>query len=185
MPAARETGSVSEALPGMNRRKTKKGVSRIDKSQTFSMDILIALGIFIVGIVVFLFIIGGNQESNAGNKLVAEADIVPQRLIADDDASTTGTTIVVGNKVDAELLKNSINRDYADLKREMEIVSDFCMHFQSDNGELIDLDDDPNWVQYSIGDPRLMITIQEGSKECTLPCGSRTYVGGGTGEVCP
>lgn len=160
----------------MKRKKEKKGVSKIDKSQTFSLDIMIALGIFIIGIVVFLFLIGGNQDKKSDEKVIAEAELLPNRLIAEDEYSTTNTTIVVGNKVDSELLNKNIAKNYSDVKRELEVVSDFCLHFQNDEGELVDLDDSPCWVQYSMGDSRLMLTIIEGGNEITIPCGNRTYV---------
>ena len=160
------------------KKKNKKGVSKIDdKSQTFSMDILIALGIFIAGIVVFLYLIGGNSEKDISNKLVAESEVLPQRLIAADEFSKTNTTIIIGNRVDSMLLNRSISKNYASMKNDLDMVSDFCIHFEDDNGDVVDLDEDSCWVQYSMGDSRLILNIIDSiGVEKAVPCGNRTYV---------
>lgn len=157
-------------------RKTKKEVSKIDKSQTFSLDILVALGIFIAGIVIFLLLIGNKAETNTADKLVSDSETLPQRLIAADKYSATNTTIVIGNKVENDLLNKTLDRNYSDLKRELEVVSDFCVHFENEYGKLVDLDEDPCRIQYSIGDSRFNLTITEAGIERTVPCGSVEYV---------
>jgi hypothetical protein len=164
-------------LQGM-KKKNKKGVSKVDdKSQTFSMDILIALGIFIAGIVVFLYLIGGNSGKDVGNKLVAESEVLPQRLIAADEISKTNSTIIIGNRVDSALLNKSIAKDYTAMKNDLDVVSDFCIHFEDDNGNIVDLDEDSCWVQYSMGDSRLTLSITDAmGVESAVPCGTRTYV---------
>jgi len=154
-------------------KKTKKGVPKIDRSQTFSMDILVALAIFIAGIVIFLFLINGNADNKTGDKLVSEAESLPQKLIASDEYSSTNTTIVIGNKVDSWLLNRSLSKNYTALKRELDLVNNFCIHFEDDNGNVVDLNEDPCKVQYSMGDPRLMLTIKDQSgTETTVACGS-------------
>ncbi len=153
-------------------KRTKKGVSKIDRSQTFSLDILIALGIFLVGIVVFLMLIGGKAGDNLPNKLVNEAEMLPQKLIASDEYSTTNTTFVVGNKVESELLNKTLSKDYYNFKRELDIVSDFCVHFEDEAGNMVDLNEDPCIVQYSIGDSRYNLTIIQNGVESIIPCGS-------------
>jgi hypothetical protein len=164
-------------MQGM-KKKHKKGVSKVDdKSQTFSMDILIALGIFIAGIVVFLYLIGGNSEKDIGNKLVSESEILPQRLIAADDISKTNTTIIIGNRVDTLLLNKSISKNYTAMKNDLDMVSDFCIHFEDDNGNLVDLDEDSCWVQYSMGNSRFALNIVNAmGAESTVACGNRTFV---------
>ena len=157
--------------------RQKKRVFKVDiKSQTFSMDILIALGVFIVGILVFLYLIGGSSETQTVPKLQAESELLPQSLISPDEVSSVNSTIVFGNKVDAARLNKSINTNYSALKNTIGMVSDFCIHMEDESGVLKDLDEDPCWVQYSYGDPRLQLLIDVGGTERYVACGNRTYI---------
>jgi hypothetical protein len=74
-------------------------------------------------------------------------------------------------------LNKTLAKEYSVLKSEVGIVSDFCIHFEDDDGKVVDLDDSPCWVQYSIGDFRLNLTLTDlNNVESSIPCGNRTYV---------
>ncbi len=140
------------------------------------MDTLIALVIFIVGMIVFLYLVMGNSAKDSGDRLATESDVVPQRLIASDKASATNTSIVIDNKVDTEVLNKTLSKPYEELKGEMGVSNDFCIHFEDENGNLIDLDDDPCRLTYSIGNPNLNLTISDQFGERTIKCGETEYI---------
>jgi hypothetical protein len=142
------------------------------KSQAFSMDIMIAIGIFIIGIIVFLVLMSGNSQKDVTNRLTTESEAVPQRLMAQDTSSMTNATFIVDSKVDETLLSQTLEKPYDDLKRQVGVTSDFCIHFEDEEGNIIDLDESPCRVRYSIGDTRLNLTISysDGSEK-TIPCG--------------
>lgn len=146
------------------------------KSQTFSMDIMIAIGIFIVGVIVFLYLLEGNSSKDVSQTMATESDILPQRLMASDQLSATNTTFVIQNKVDTERLNNTLNKPYDELKKELDISSDFCLHFEDENGNLVNLDTEPCYLRYSIGNPNIMITVKDSWGTRTIGCGVREKV---------
>jgi hypothetical protein len=161
----------------MNMKKSgknrKKEVCKIDsKSQTFSMDILVALVIFIVGLIIFLYLMMGNNSKGVNERMASDADALPQRLIASDQFSTSNTTFVIDNKVDIAKLNQTLNKTYEQLKRELGITSDFCIHFEDENGNILDLDEHPCKVRYSIGNPSLNITIEKDGVTEIWRCGA-------------
>jgi len=146
------------------------------KSQTFSMDMMIAIGIFIIGIVVFLYLIVGNASKDVSESLATDSEILPQRLMASDEMSVTNTTFVVQNKVDTSRLNRTLAMNYDDLKKELDISSDFCIHFEDENGNLVNLDTDPGYLRYSIGNPKLIITVSDSWCTRTISCGVREMI---------
>jgi hypothetical protein len=153
----------------------KRGVKMGSKSQTFSMDMMIAIGIFIIGIVVLLYLIVGNS-SNVSEKLATDSEILPQRLMASDEMSATNNTFVVQNKVDLSRLNKTLSKDYDELKKELDISSDFCIHFEDENGNLVNLDPDPGYLTYSIGSPKLTIIVKDSWCTRTISCGVREQI---------
>ena len=146
------------------------------KSQTFSMDMMIAIGIFIIGIVVFLYLIVGNASRNVSDTLATDSEVLPQRLMASDEMSATNTTFVVQNKVDAARLDRTLAMDYDTLKKELDISSDFCIHFEDENGNLVNLDTNSSYLRYSIGNPKLTITVSDAWCTRTISCGVREMI---------
>ena len=155
----------------------EKEVFRIrSKSQSFSMDIMVALGIFIIGVIVFLYLVIGNSSKDVSDRLATDSENLPQRLIAPDEYTTTNTTFVVENKVDTQRLNKTMTRPYNELKREMDITSDFCIHFEDENGNIVDLDEASNYMVYSMGNPKLNITVTDAWCTRVIHCGDREPV---------
>lgn len=154
-------------------------------SQTFSMDVMIALGIFLVGIIVFLYMMTGNNSKDLSDRLASDSETLPLRLIAPNEVSTTNSTIVVNNKVDKERLNLTLFRDYDVLKREMDVNNDFCIHFEDENGNVVDLDDRADYIVYSIGNPDLNITVIDVFCARTIRCGEIENVSEGRPDKCP
>lgn len=161
------------------RKKTKKnyakkGVSKVpSKSQTWSLDVLIAVSVFIAGIIIFFYLITFSGEKGVKDELASESELIPENLISASENDAKSTTIVIGNKVDPDRLKYLLTKPYNQLKSELGVRSDFCIHFEDENGNIIDLDDDPDRTQYSIGHPKLNLTfINETGQQIVIPCGS-------------
>ena len=143
------------------------------KSQTWSLDVLIAASVFIVGIIIFFYIITTSGDKGVTDILAAESELIPEHLISADENDADDITLVIGNKVDSERLKVLISMDYNQLKSKLGIKSDFCIHFEDEDGNIIDLDDRPDRIQYSIGHPKLNLTlVNETEEKVVIPCGS-------------
>ena len=155
-------------------KKKRKGVKVIpSKSQTWSVDIMLAVMIFIAGVIIFFYIVSYSGDKDVVDKLTAESEIIPERIISSDEDTANGSTFVIGNKVDNERLELVSSAPYDVLKDEMGIVSDFCIHFEDENGNLVNIGDDPLNPVYSIGNPSINFTIvDEGGNEVVVPCGS-------------
>jgi hypothetical protein len=153
----------------------EKGVRHItNRSQTFSLDILVAAGIFIVGIIIFFVLITSQSKSGTQEKIIQESELLPKIMMADNSVSASNITFVIDKKVDTIRLNRTMSMDYGQLKNQMGITSDFCLYFEDkDTGGVMDLDEDPCRVRYSIGDPRLNLTLRDeiSGSETTLPCG--------------
>lgn len=143
------------------------------KSQTWSLDVLVAASVFIVGIIIFFYIVSYSGDKDITEQLAKEAEIIPEILISPDESSAVDITIVIGNKVDNQRLENIMAKDYQELKNSLGVRSDFCIHFEDNEGNIIDLDPHPDNTQFSIGNPKLNLTfVNESGGEMIVPCGS-------------
>ncbi|MFH1398936.1 MAG: hypothetical protein ABIG95_02400 [Candidatus Woesearchaeota archaeon] len=143
------------------------------KSQTWSLDILIAASIFIVGIIVFLYVISSSKEGDMGEVLSTDSEVVSETLIAIDENTASPIAPIIGNKVDSVRLEQLAAMDYEDIKNALGIASEFCIHFEDERGNIVDIDDDPGVTRYSIGSSKLNITLLNSSGgKVNRPCGS-------------
>jgi len=102
------------------------------KSQAWSMDIMIAVLIFLGTIFLFFAILNITQSDKADD-LKKDASIVIEGIVS--DSSELG--ILNGTKVSAEKLGALLEEDYDDLKRRLRIKNDFCIYFEDDQGNII------------------------------------------------
>lgn len=143
------------------------------KAQTWSLDVLVAASVFIVGIIIFFYIVSYSGDKGIIEQLSAESELIPEALISPDVASARGITIIIGNKVDTQRLKAFINKSYDQIKNELGVRSEFCIHFEDEDGNILDLDDNPDATKYSIGNPKLNLTfVNETGDEVVMPCGT-------------
>ena len=92
-------------------------------SQAWSMDIMIAVVLFIGVIFAFYWIFSSNQESKE-EELKEDATIVLENLNITEDIS----------QIDELLLE-----DYTVLKRKLRVENEFCLYFEDEDGNLIEL----------------------------------------------
>ena len=107
------------------------------KSQAFSMDIMIAIVIFIGTIFVFYSFLSGNQESKA-KELQDDASKVLKNIAAED--SDVG--IVDGVEIDKVKFEELLGMEYSEIKRKIRIKNDFCFFLEDENGNVIYISQD-------------------------------------------
>ena len=112
-------------------------------SQVWSMDIMIAIVIFIGAIFAFYSILS-NKYSSKTDELQNDASTVLENL------NITGNMSQV-----EELLKES----YPDLKRKLRIKNEFCIFFEDEKGNIMYISQD----QAGIGSEKIKIS--------DVPCG--------------
>ncbi|MBS1266592.1 MAG: hypothetical protein MAG795_00559 [Candidatus Woesearchaeota archaeon] len=158
----------------MKKNNRKEKVKKVNsKSQTWSIDVLLAATLFVAGIVIFFYVLSYSGDSDTVKELESESESIPEKVIAVDEKSATTTSFVIGNKVDEDKLNSITNKTYEQVKSEIGIFSDFCIHFEDENGNLINIGNDSANPRYSIGDPKLNFTIiDENGQQIVIPCGT-------------
>ena len=116
------------------------------KAQTWSLDVMIAIFIFIVVVIGFFYIIDMSSKPNEAEKLKDEGETIPDILISSETGGNQSA--VLEKKVDEEKIKElaekSKNKEgYEDLKKELGIEGEFYIHFEDDEGNIIYIYDDP------------------------------------------
>ena len=105
------------------------------KSQAFSMDIMIAVIIFIGTIFIFYSIISGGEESKI-DELEDDASIVMENIATEDSA----VRITEGMAVDQEKLEDLLQMEYSEIKEKLRVENDFCIFLEDGEGNIIYLE---------------------------------------------
>ena len=106
------------------------------KAQTWSLDTVIAVFIFISAISAFIIIISTDLDENTVERLKDDAKILPQALFSQ---SASEFAIVEGNKINLAWLNRTQAEEYKYIKSELGIKSDFCVYFEDADGNLINI----------------------------------------------
>ena len=100
-------------------------------SQAFSMDIMLAVIIFI-GTIFFFYAILDTTQGTKADELQSEASkILKDMLSKDSDVRITDGTKINSTKLE-ELLGN-----YSEIKSKLKVKNDFCIYFEDENGNII------------------------------------------------
>lgn len=105
------------------------------KSQAWSIDVMLAIVIFITTIVLFFVFLSPAQKSNVG-ELQDEASIV----LRDIESADSDLGIVDGTIVNETKLQELLGKDYQAIKKSLRIKNDFCIYFEDENGNVINID---------------------------------------------
>jgi len=116
----------------------KRGVL-MKRAQTWSLDVMVAVGIFIVVVITFFYIINQSKTTKT-EELTTEGETIPDILISSETGENLST--VVENIVLEEKLDELANKNYDDLKKELGIKGDFYIHFEDEHGNIIYIDDE-------------------------------------------
>jgi hypothetical protein len=101
------------------------------KAQSWSIDIIIGVLVFIGAFFIVYALLNSNPESKATN-LKEEASIVIKKVTSEGSLK-----IVDGNEVNESKLGELKNLTYQELKRFLGIEGDFCIYFEDDKGNLV------------------------------------------------
>jgi len=110
------------------------------RAQTWSLDVMVAVGIFIVVVITFFYIINQTPKTSKTEELTTEGETIPDILISSETGENLST--VVENIVLEEKLDELANKNYDDLKKELGIKGDFYIHFEDEHGNIIYIDDE-------------------------------------------
>ena len=120
------------------------------KSQTWSMDIMLAVVIFIGAIFVVYSILSGSKADTAG-KLEEDAALVLDNLASEDFE----ISVVDGVELNEAKLLGLLNEEYPDLKQKIRAGSDFCIFLEDEEGKLVYISNKPG-----IGSDKIKVSDQ-------------------------
>ncbi|MFH1591320.1 MAG: hypothetical protein ABIC95_05335 [archaeon] len=111
------------------------------RGQSWSTDVMIAAGLFILAFVVFFTILNFSSQSASQSDLISQGNIIPRQFIASSpvDIFTSPLVFIIDNQVDIDRLKNVSAIPYQQLKSDLGVVHDFCVYFEDQEGNLINL----------------------------------------------
>ena len=118
------------------------------RCQALSTDVVFAIILFLFGFMVFFHLIfqGGDDLKS----LKKEGSLLPLKFMSSDN-----TAFIVQNKVDSQRLKRLADMDYQELKRELNLKYDFCLYFEDERGNLINISKDAGKICIGSPDARL------------------------------
>ena len=110
------------------------------KAQTWSLDVMIAIFIFIVVIIGFFYILDMSSKPDEAEKLKDEGETVPDILISSETGENQSAVLekkVDEGKIDELVEKSQTKEGYENLKKELGIEGEFYIHFEDDEGNII------------------------------------------------
>lgn len=105
------------------------------KAQTWSLDVMVATGMFVIVIISFFYIISLTSATSKTDELLREGEDIQDILISSKQEESLN--IVVGRIIDENKLNDLAEEDYENLKKQLGVRGDFCIHFEDDEGNII------------------------------------------------
>jgi len=102
------------------------------KSQSWSIDIILGVIVFMAAFFVFYALLNADQGSKAGS-LKEEASVIIKQVTADNSL----VRVIDSNEVNISRLNELKNLSYDELKRRLKIEGDFCIYLEDEKGNLI------------------------------------------------
>jgi hypothetical protein len=132
------------------------------KAQTWSLDVMIAIFIFIVVVIGFFYIIDMSSKPDEAEKLKDEGETIPDILISSGTGENQSVVMekrVDEGKIDKLVEKGKTKEGYENLKKELGIEGEFYIHFEDDEGNIIYINESSGTV--GIGSHEVEIIIEE------------------------
>ncbi|MBI5389205.1 hypothetical protein HZB01_02370 [Candidatus Woesearchaeota archaeon] len=145
---------------------------------------MVAVGIFLVVVIIFVLFISYINNASASKELKAEGETISGKLTAKDSQNPCAF-IDSNNQVLPEKMTDCYNLGYNASKDVLNVKNDYCFYMEDEDGNILDLDTDPadGISLYGIGQPGKVtfnITLQDGST-LSVGCGQRVC----GNVVCP
>ena len=102
------------------------------KAQSWSIDIVLGVIIFIAAFFIFYSILNSNPNASAGN-LKEQASIIIKQTTSGGSA----VAIVNNNEINISKFNELKNLSYDELKRMLRVEGDFCIYLEDENGNVV------------------------------------------------
>lgn len=124
------------------------------KAQAWSMDVTLAVIIFIAAFFVIYGIITSKAPGDI-SELQAEAEKISKEATSENSSLSLMTNEVLNETKIQELL----GKDYSEIKRKLRLERDFCIYFEDEEGNLIIIQntEDPDKFLVGVGSPDITV----------------------------
>lgn len=102
------------------------------KAQSWSIDIVLGVIIFMAAFFIFYALLNADQSGKAG--ILKEEASSAIKQVASEEAPIR---IIDNNEINISRVHELKNLSYEELKRRLRIESDFCIYFEDEQGRLI------------------------------------------------
>ncbi len=119
------------------------------KSQSWSLDIVLAVVVFMVAFFIFYAYINPSKESNTG-ELSREAGVIIKQVASEDSLMK----VIDNNEINDTKLGRLKNYNYIELKKIFRTEGDFCLYIEDEKGHLVLI----NNSYKGIGSPNIIIS---------------------------
>ena len=102
------------------------------KAQSWSIDIVLGIIIFMAAFFIFYSILNSNPNATASN-LKEQASIIIKQTTTEGSA----VAIVNNNEINISKFNELKNLSYEELKRMLRIEGDFCIYLEDENGNVV------------------------------------------------
>lgn len=101
------------------------------KAQIWSIDLFIAVIIFLLGIGIFYYFIG-HSSADKQSQLRIESQIAANKLTGEDNSS-----LINNSQIDQNKVEDLAGKSYEDIKKDLGLKDDFCIIFKDQDGNLL------------------------------------------------
>ena len=113
------------------------------KSQIASMDVIIAVMVFLMMATFIFSQMFDRINQTPLEKVDSEGNVLVARLSTSDDISPSPIVIAKSGRLSRPNLESFVSNAvasqdfYEDIKAQLNLENDFCIHFETENGSLI------------------------------------------------
>ena len=105
------------------------------KAQSWSIDIILGVIVFMAAFFVFFIVLSNNPTENI-NKLREDASSIIRQLVSGEELR-----IVDGTEVNVSRANALKNTQYDELKRKFRVEGDFCIYLEDSKGNIVLIND--------------------------------------------
>ncbi|MBS3109807.1 hypothetical protein J4227_04745 [Candidatus Woesearchaeota archaeon] len=141
------------------------------KAQNWGMDVMIGIGIFVLGLGLFFYIVDKKSDDDNVSELLRETEKMSQAMVASEININNPCAFIIGNKID-KLKLEQCSQDYPYSKILLGIRNDYCVYFVDKDGNLINISAVTNKYGIGFGSTDINYTVLDefGIPQGAVPC---------------
>jgi len=135
------------------------------KGQAISIDLILALLVFVSVIVGFFYVVSILSEKDETGTIKRQGEDIPRSL----QANVSKFAFIKGNQIDIAKLLEFADQDYRQLQNSLGISNDFCIFIEDENGNVIPIEDSSGKKKAGIGSSKVTLGNSTHAYKCGEP----------------